>query len=195
MLEFAKRDKNIIRDLAKCRILSINQIRNAYWKTVKDGKESLISEQNVWRRLKALCDHGVLQHKKLYIETSPGSGSYKMSSIFSLTPKAARAYNGKAGFLNMNELHHDLAVGDKYLELPQEIRSTFKIYYKTKALKKFNGYNPDYSYRLNGEEVLGEIVTVGYRSPQIQAKKEAWASFKVDWTYLQDTGKEFSVCE
>ena len=62
--QLTDRDKNILTDLARCRALSMNRIKNAYW---PDAKERTCLERLERLKKPALSESGLFPVKKLVI--------------------------------------------------------------------------------------------------------------------------------
>ncbi|TYO94515.1 replication-relaxation family protein [Desulfallas thermosapovorans] len=179
------RDKNILTDLARCRVLSAEQIKKAYWPTAK--------ERTCDDRLKQLQKAGYITEHTVNDE-KPGSSL----KVYSLSTKGKRWATGPEGpgldknivFTHpgkANEIVHQVRTNDVYFQLSDNEKATWRI---GDALEIEHGVYaggtgmtvPDAAYTGDdGEEIYVETDCGKYTPTQIRDKVAGFGDKKVVW--------------
>jgi hypothetical protein len=182
--QLTERDKAILTDLARCRVLSFEQVKNAYWSHAK--------ERTCYERLKQLQKAGYVTEHTVSAE-KPGSSL----RVFCLDTKGKRWATGPQGpgldrsvvFTHpgkSNEVVHQVRTNQVYFQLSGDEKATWRI---GDALEIENGVYaggsdmvPDASYIGDeGEEVYVETDCGKYTPSQIREKVSAFAGKKTVW--------------
>ena len=182
--QLTDRDKNILTDLARCRALSMNQIKNAYW---PDAKERTCLE-----RLERLKKAGFIGER-----TIPGEKAGHYMRIYHLEEKGKRWATGpecgldrKKVFTNpgkSNEILHQIRTNEIYYRLSEGARATYKIgdviEIEKKVYKGGGGVKvPDASFIDDeGKEVYVEADVGSYTAKQVREKVRSFGGTKTIW--------------
>ncbi len=179
------RDMSILTDLARCRVLSLNQVKAAYWPSAK--------ERTCRDRLEQLEKAG-------YIASQTVQGDQPGTSIevFHLTNKGKRWATGPEGpgldrsivfetAGKADEIIHQVRTNDVYFTLSKTEQATWRIGDALEIERGvFQGGNnasiPDACYVADdGGEVLVETDCGSYTAAQIREKVAAFAGNKSVW--------------
>ncbi|WP_242868719.1 replication-relaxation family protein [Desulfotomaculum copahuensis] len=189
------RDKNILTDLARCRVLSVNQIRDAYWPAAK--------ERTCTDRLEQLEKAGYLKGHTVGAE-KPGT----FMKIYCLDTKGKRWATSPEGpgldrsivFIHpgkSNEVIHQIRTNQVYFRLSESEKATWRIgdalEIEHGVFKGGSGMEvPDASYTSEtGEEILVETDCGKYTPTQIKEKVSGFAGRKTVW--VCPAGREFTL--
>lgn len=182
--QLTERDKAILTDLARCRVLSFEQVKNAYWPHAK--------ERTCYERLQQLQKAGyVIAH------TVPAEKPGSSLNVYSLDTKGKRWVTSPEGpgldrsvvFTHpgkSNEVVHQVRTNDVYFRLSDSEKATWRI---GDALEIENGVYagggdlvPDASYTgEEGGEVYVETDCGKYTPAQIREKVAGFAGKSVVW--------------
>ncbi len=179
------RDKTILKDLAKCRVLSFDQIKNAYWPKAK--------ERTCHDRLSQLEKAGYVKEHVVNAE-KPGASL----KVYSLDKKGKRWATGPEGpgldrsmvFTHpgkSNEVVHQVRTNDVYFRLSESEKETWRIGDALEIkLGVFRGGGgivvPDASYTSEaGTKVMVETDCGKYTPAQIKEKVAGFAGKQTVW--------------
>jgi len=178
------RDKAILTDLARCRVLSAIQLKNAYWPEAKERtcferlerlkkagliQEQTISGERVGQYLKVFC----LDAKGKKWATGPEGGH---------DPKKVFTHPGKS-----DEILHQVRTNEIYFRLSNSEKATWRIgdviELERKTFRGGGGIEvPDASYISDeGDEIFVEADIGCYTSKQVRKKADSFADKKVLW--------------
>ncbi|WP_245779831.1 replication-relaxation family protein [Desulfoscipio geothermicus] len=183
--QLTDRDKAILTDLARCRVLSFGQVKNAYWPAAK--------ERTCDDRLKQLQKAGYIAEHMANAE-KPGT----FMKVYSLDTKGKRWVTGPQGpgldrsivFTHpgkADEIVHQVRTNEVYFGLSDDEKETWRI---GDALEiehdVFSGNTglvvPDASYvSEEGEEIFVETDCGKYTPAQIREKVDGFAGKNVVW--------------
>ncbi|SHJ19219.1 Replication-relaxation [Desulfofundulus thermosubterraneus DSM 16057] len=182
--QLTERDKAILTDLARCRVLSLEQIKNAYWPTAK--------ERTCLERLQRLEKAGYIQS-----ETVPGEKPGIWVRVFCLGHQGKEWATGPEGGFDSkkvfthpgkwDEILHQVRTNEIYYRLSPTERDTFRIgdvievereYYKGSGGIEI----PDAAYVSDsGEEIYVEADVGHYTSAQVRAKAASFEGTRTIW--------------
>lgn len=178
------RDKDILTDLARCRVLSSNQIKDAYWPKAK--------ERTCLERLERLQKAGLVKE-----QTIPGEKAGQYLKVFCLDEKGKKWASGPECGLDrktvfshpgkLNEILHQVRTNEVYYRLSDSEKETYKIgdviEIERKSYKGGGGIEiPDASF-INGEgdEVYVEADVGRYTAKQVKGKVSSFGDKKTIW--------------
>jgi len=170
--QLTPRDKAILTDLARCRVLSFAQIRNVYWPGSKD--------RTCQERLEKLRKAGYIREAAIQAER-PG----RWMKIYCLDVRGKKfvfTHPGKS-----DEILHQVRTNEIYYRLTEKERSTWKIgdvIEVERGIHKGGGgiETPDASFVSDeGNEVYVEADVGCYTSKQIREKANSFTGKKVVW--------------
>lgn len=186
--QLTDRDRDILIDLARCRVLSLDQIKAQYWPQAK--------ERTCLERLARLEKSGYL--KTTDISTEKPSNHMK---VYCLDSKGRREVCGPEGldkgdvFVThgkQNEILHQVRTNEVYFHLSKTEKETYKI---GDLLEKNRGGQwaasgaevPDAAYTSDeGEEIYIETDTGQYNGKQVKSKVKSFLGKKVLWVCPQN---------
>ncbi|CCO08848.1 replication-relaxation family protein [Desulforamulus hydrothermalis] len=185
--QLTDRDRDILSDLARCRVLSLEQIKDQYWPKAK--------ERTCLERLARLEKSGYLKSMDISAET-PG----QHMKVYCLDIKGRREVCGPAGldkadvFIThgkQNEILHQVRTNQVYFRLSKTERETYKIgdlLEKVRGGRRAGGAEaPDAAYTSDeGEEIYIETDTGQYTGKQVKSKVASFAGKKVVWVCPQN---------
>lgn len=183
--QLTERDRAILTDLARCRVLSFEQIKNAYWPAAR--------ERTCDDRLKQLQKAGYIAEYTVSAE-KPGC----FLKVYSLDTKGKRWATGPEGpgldgsivFTSpgkVDEVVHQVRTNDVYFRLTESEKATWRI---GDALEIEHGVFaggagmvvPDASYVSDeGGEVFVETDCGKYTPAQIREKVAGFAGKRTIW--------------
>lgn len=180
-----ERDKAILSDLTRCRVLTDTQIHRAYWPAAQ--------ERTCTDRLSQLEKSGYITSK---VAQGEKPGDYL--NVYSLSTKGKKWATSPEGpgldvsivFASpgkINEIAHQIRTNDIYFTLSLGERDSWRIgdalEIEHNAYAKGNSYvAPDASFfNNNGKEIYIETDIGNYRSSQIKAKVGAYRGKNVTW--------------
>lgn len=183
--QLTERDKGILTDLARCRVLSSRQIKNAYW---PDAKERTCLE-----RLERLQKAGFIREQTIYAEKAG-----QWMKVYCLDEKGKKWAIGPEGpgldrsivFTHpgkSNEIIHQVRTNDVYYRLSESERTTYRIgdviEIERKTYKGGGGVEvPDAAYVSDeGEEVYVETDCGSYTGRQVRDKVKSFGGTKTIW--------------
>jgi len=182
--QFTDRDKSILTDLARCRVLSTNQIKNAYWPEAK--------ERTCLERLERLQKAGFIKEQIV-----PGEKAGKYLKVFCLGDKGKKWATGPECGLDKktvfthpgksNEILHQVRTNSVYYRLSSNERATYKIgdviEIERKVYKGGGGVEvPDATFvNDKGDEVYVEADTGSYTGKQVKQKVSSFGDKKTIW--------------
>ncbi len=183
--QLTDRDKAILTGLARCRVLSFQQLKNAFWPTAQE--RTCDDRLKQLQKARYLTEHTVNAEK-------PGT----FMKVYSLDAKGKRWATGPEGpgldksivFINpgkANEVVHQIRTNDVYFRLTESERGTWRIgdalEIENSTYKGNTGYVvPDASYVSNeGEDVFVEADCGKYTAKQIREKVAGFAGKKTVW--------------
>lgn len=183
--QLTDRDMEILTDLARCRVLSASQIKNAYWPVAK--------ERTCQERLERLIKAGYLKE-----QTIPAEKTGQYLKVFCLDGKGKKWATGPEGpgldwkkvFCHpgkSNEILHQVRTNEVYYRLDLNERATFKIgdviEIEKKTYKGNGGIEvPDALYISDsGEEVYVETDVGHYTAAQVRSKAACFGETKTIW--------------
>ncbi|AEF95042.1 hypothetical protein Desca_2203 [Desulfotomaculum nigrificans CO-1-SRB] len=187
--QLTDRDRGILLDLARCRVLSLEQIKKEYWPKAK--------ERTCLERLARLEKSGYLKSLDISAE-KPGTHM----KVFCLDNKGRREVCGPDGldkdnvFIThgkQNEILHQVRTNQVYFRLSKTEKETYKI---GDLLEKERGGGrraaggaevPDAAYTSDeGEEIYVEADTGQYTGKQVKSKVSSFLGKKVVWVCPQN---------
>jgi DNA-binding Lrp family transcriptional regulator len=180
------RDAAILTDLARCRVLSVQQIKSAYWNSAK--------ERTCRERLEQLEKAGFIRH-----QVAQGEKPGIKLDVYHLTKAGKKWATGPEGpgldrsivFSSAgksSEICHQVRTNDVYFTLSQHERSTWRIgdaIEIEKGVHHFGGGDvaiPDASYETeDGDEIYVETDCGSYTGKQIESKVASFEGHKSLW--------------
>ncbi|MGI9860069.1 replication-relaxation family protein [Moorella naiadis] len=183
--QLTERDKVILADLARCRVLSLEQIKQAYWPQAK--------ERTCRERLEQLARAGYV---KAY--TVPGEKPDTFLEVYFLERMGKRWATGPEGpfldpavvFVNpgkVDEVIHQVRTNAIYFRLSEAERATWRvgdvIELEGGSYRGSTGVEaPDAAYiAADGTEVFVETDTGNYTPTQIASKVRSFGNKKTIW--------------
>ncbi|OPX85781.1 MAG: hypothetical protein A4E53_03376 [Pelotomaculum sp. PtaB.Bin104] len=183
--QVTERDKSILKDLARCRVLSFEQIKDTYWPAAK--------ERTCQDRLDQLQKAGYIKEYTVQAE-KPGA----FLKVYSLEKTGKRWANSPEGagldrsivFIHpgkSDEIIHQVRTNQVYFRLSDKEKATWRIGDALEIeLGVFKGRSgvvvPDASYESDsGEEILVETDCGKYTPRQIKEKATAFSGKKTIW--------------
>ncbi|TDA70188.1 MAG: hypothetical protein D9V47_02120, partial [Clostridia bacterium] len=167
------RDQAILTDLARCRVLSFEQLKNAYWPKAK--------ERTCRERLERLEKAGYLARAV----APPGERPGNALEAYYLRAKGRRATGAPRLFLtpgNAEEVAHQVRANQVYFELTEEEKATWTV---GELLEAKGRQAPDARFvSQDGEVVYVEADTGHYKRHQVLEKLAAWGGTRQVWVCL-----------
>lgn len=183
--QLTERDKNILTDLARCRVLSLNQIKQAYWPNAK--------ERTCVERLARLEKAGYLR--------SVVAGAEKLGrnlTVYCLGTKGKKWATGPEGPAldkrlvfdhpgKVDEIVHQIRANNVYFRLSEKEKATWKIgdaiEIERDIYRAGGGAEvPDACYEdESGETVYVEADTGSYTARQVREKIACFQEKKTIW--------------
>lgn len=183
--QITDRDKGIITDLARCRVLSVEQIKKQYWPEAK--------ERTCLERLERLKKAGFIKE-----QTIPAEKAGHWMKVYCLDVKGKRWATGPEGpgldkkivfshHGKRNEILHQVRTNEVYFRLSESEKSTWRTGDAMEIeLGVFRGGTdemvPDASYmNETGEEVYVETDCGSYTGKQVEAKVTSFGDKETIW--------------
>lgn len=167
--QLTERDQAILTDLARCRVLSLEQIKAEYWPRAR--------ERTAKERLLRLEKAGYLEHV-----TVPGERPGLDVQVYHLTPKGCRQAGAPTMFAlpgKENEIVHQIRANQVYFSLSDQERATWVV---GDVLESFGKQAPDAKYiSEDGEAIYVEADTGHYKRRQVAEKLKAWKNIRQVW--------------
>ncbi|OPX92605.1 MAG: hypothetical protein A4E53_00396 [Pelotomaculum sp. PtaB.Bin104] len=182
--QLTDRDKGILTDLGRCRVLSSSQIKNAYWPEAK--------ERTCLERLERLQKAGFVKEQTIYAEKAG-----QWMKVFCLDEKGRRFVTGPEGtgldrrtvFIHpgkFDEILHQVRTNEVYYQLSESEQLTYKIgdviEIERETYRGGGAGVPDASYISDeGEEVYVETDCGSYTGKQVREKVRSFKGKDTVW--------------
>ena len=181
--QLTERDKEILTDLARCRVLSSSQIKNAYWPEAK--------ERTCLERLERLQKAGYVKEQTIYAEKvgqwmkvyclDEKGKKWAIGPECGMDRKTVFTHPGK-----FNEILHQVRTNEIYYRLSESERATYKIgdvmEMEQEAYRGGGAGIPDASYISDkGNEVYVEADCGSYTAKQVREKADSFKGKNTVW--------------
>lgn len=170
-LRFTQRDRAFLKDLAKVRMVDINDALTHHYQGKLDSCK---------QRLKKLVDIGLLRERTVIQPGQPITKAYEFAN-----DKVARKYGGRASGIGSRRSEvHELLVSKSYFALnrPEDFKVGAEMTHLEKeALIGSDGITPDAYFTHNGHLLFVEADAGQYTKKQVMNKQRNWAGIDQIW--------------